>query len=256
MVHKFFSPDQAEAYKALATRTDSKFEVHYFGFHALASTTRLLLAVSGADFKSTAPPEGTWATEYKPHTPFGVMPIIRETSPDGKHVLNISESDAIERYLSRKFGLLGKDGYEELIINQFVSSEASMASTILAKVFSVRDNEELKAANKAKLLEGPIPSFVAAHEKHLSENPAAVAKGLKDGNGHYVGENFSLADVKLIYVLDFIGVMSGDVISKEKTPALWKVKETMEAAPSVKAWKETPGFKEISERNFQFVGYY
>ncbi|GJJ76151.1 hypothetical protein EMPS_08510 [Entomortierella parvispora] len=257
MVHAYFSPAQAESYNHLASRTDSKFEVHYFGFHALAGTTRSILAVAGADFKSAIPAEGTWAAEHKAKAPFGYMPLLRETSPDGKHTLLISESEAIERYLARKFGLLGKNGYEELIINQFVSSNSGMAMNLVQKFFIVRDNAELQAANKAKLLEGPIPSWIAAHEKHLRENPAAVAKGLKDGNGHYVGETFSLADVKMAGLVDMVRVVTGDdMVSKEKTPAMWKVKEAMEASPSVKAWKATPEFKEISERNFQFMGFY
>ncbi|GJJ76152.1 hypothetical protein EMPS_08511 [Entomortierella parvispora] len=257
MVHAYFSPDQAESYNHLVSRTDSKFEVQYFGWHALGGTTRYILAIGGANFKSITPAEGTWGTEHKAKAPFGYMPLLRETSPDGKYTLLISESDAIERYLSHKFGLLGKNGYEELIINQFVSSNNAMAMNLFLRYFSILDNEEFKAANKAKLLGGTIPSWIAAHEKHLCENTAAVAKGLKDGNGHYVGETFSLADVKTPALVDMIRVISGDdMVSKEKTPALWKVKETMEASPSVKAWKATPEFKEISERNFQLIGCY
>ncbi|KAG0047031.1 hypothetical protein BGZ83_007844, partial [Gryganskiella cystojenkinii] len=101
MVHKYFDAANAEAFNAVATKTDSHFDLYYFGIHGLAGPARTILALSGADFKATTPAEGTWPTQYKPLTPFGCMPVLRETSADGKHTLNVAETDAIERYLAR-----------------------------------------------------------------------------------------------------------------------------------------------------------
>ncbi|KAG0291273.1 hypothetical protein BGZ97_005941, partial [Linnemannia gamsii] len=112
MVHAFFNPAQAAAFNALATKRDSTFEVKYFDIHGLAHITRLLLAISGQKFKSTNPAD--WAAE-KPLAPFGHMPLLIETSADGKTTLQIAESDAIERYLARKLGLLGSDAFEEVL---------------------------------------------------------------------------------------------------------------------------------------------
>jgi len=256
MVHAYFNSENAEAFKAVSTKTDSKFEIFYFGLHGLAFTTRTILAISGADFKTTAPAEGTWVPKYKPLTPFGVMPVLRETSADGKHVLNLSESDAIDRYLSRKFGYLGQNAYEEMIINSFVSSSQSISFAIVQKYLTIRDNPELKAENKTKLLAGPVPDWIRYHETHLSENEAAVRKGEKHGNGHYVGESFSMADVKTLFVMNLIRGMTGDdLITKEKTPALWKVKENIEAKESHKAWAATEDYKAISEQNLKVLGF-
>ncbi|KAG0048625.1 hypothetical protein BGZ83_006444 [Gryganskiella cystojenkinii] len=257
MVHKYFDAANAEAFNALSTKTDSHFDIYYFGFHGLAGTVRTILAFSGADFKSTAPADGTWETQYKPLTPFGVMPVIRETSADGQHVLNVAETDAIERYLCRKFGYYGQNGFEEQVINTFVASSQFLMGYIFRSYFSIRDNPELKATNKTKLLSGPIPDWVKSHEHHLSENPVAVAKGEKHGNGHYVGDKVSLADFKTAFLIDMIrGITGEDFITEAKTPAIWKVREVIERKESVKAWKATKEFKEISERNYAGIGFY
>lgn len=257
MVHKYLDPANAKTFDALALKTDSKFDLYYFGVHALGATCRTILAISGANFETTAPANDTWVTQYKPMTPFGVMPILRETSMDGSLILNITESDAIERYLSRKFGYLGKTPYEEMVINMFNCSNQWMMNNLFQKYFSVSENPELKAENKAKLVSTQIPDWIKYHEQHLSENPVAVAQGQKHGNGHYVGDNYSLADLKTVFLIDSIQGMTGEgLISSEKTPALWKVKQVVEEKDSVKAWKETAAYKEISEHNYTAMGYY
>ncbi|GJJ76154.1 hypothetical protein EMPS_08513 [Entomortierella parvispora] len=255
MVHQFFDPANAAAFNTLADKTDSKFEVHYFGLHGLSGTIRTILAVSGAKFVSIAPAEGTWVPKYKPHTPFGVLPNLRETSADGTLVVNITESDAIERYLSRKFGYLGKTAHEELLVSQFVAANNAMMTTLVKDYIAQRENLELKAANKEKLIATTIPTWIEYHEKHLSENPAA--KEGKHGNGHYVGNSLSLADLKAYQLIGILQDMIGDdLINKEKTPALLKVKETVEAIPSLQAWKATEDYKAMSERNFQALGFH
>jgi len=253
MVHQFFNPANAAAFNALADKTDSKFDFYYFGLHGLAGTIRTLLVVSGSNFQFSAPADGTWATKYKPHTPFGVLPNLRESSPDGSLVVNIAESDAIERYLSRKFGYFGKTAHEELIISQFVAANNALATTFFKDFFTVRENPELKAANKAKMLTGAIPTWIQYHEKHLSENPAA--KEGEHGNGHYVGTSLSLADLKAVQLIEMIQAVSGDdFINTEKTPALLKVKENVDTIPSLQAWRATEEYKALSERNLQALG--
>jgi hypothetical protein len=81
MVHAFFNPAQAATFNEMAPRKDSTFEVHYFGIHGPAATTRAILAISGANFKSVVPDD--WAA-VKTKTPFGVVPILKEISVDGK----------------------------------------------------------------------------------------------------------------------------------------------------------------------------
>ncbi|GJJ76153.1 hypothetical protein EMPS_08512 [Entomortierella parvispora] len=167
----------------------------------------------------------------------------------------ISETDAIERYLSRKFGFFGKTPFEEVVISQFVASNNTLIQQLVQRFFVLDKNSELKAQNKEKLLEGPIVDWIHIHEKHLSENPVAVAGEEEHGNGHYVGNSFSLADLKAVQVIDMLKSFSDELISKDKTPALWKVKENVEQTPSFQEWRATEDYQKLAESNLSLLGY-
>ncbi|KAK3834391.1 MAG: hypothetical protein JOS17DRAFT_43478 [Linnemannia elongata] len=243
MVHAYFNPSQAAAVNALATKKDSTFEVTYFNFHGLGGVTRTLLAISGNKFTSVVPED--WTAE-KPHTPFGVMPLLAEISADGKTTIRIAETGAIERYLARKFGLLGSDAFEEILVNTFVSNNHSLQWAIISKYFMVKD-PEVKAANKESLITEKIAPWIKYHEEHLSTN---------GGNGHYVGNKISYADVTTDFVIGMIQGMTGEeLVSKTKTPAIWAVREKLNKIESVAAWKQTEEFKAMDEKNFATLGF-
>jgi len=235
MVHAFFEPSQRAAFNALASRTDSTFEIKYFPIHGLAGIARTILAIAGAKFTTFNPED--WAAE-KPHAPFGVMPLLVETSADGKTKLQIAESDAIERYLARKFGLLGADAFEDTLVNSFVSNTTGLQVHIFVKYFLVKDLE-LKAANKEPLITNNITPWIKYHEQHLKDNGAS---------GHYVGNKVSLADLKTDMMIRLIQSMTGEeLISESKTPALWKVRVELSKIEGVAAWKKTEQFKALND---------
>ncbi|KAG0331274.1 Glutathione S-transferase S1 [Podila horticola] len=242
MVHAFFNPTQAATFNEVAPRKDSTFEVSYFGIHGLAHTVRTILAVSGAKFTSYVPED--WASE-KPKKPFGVIPTLKETSVDGK-VIEIAEGDAIARYLSRKFGYMGTNAFEETVINQFVSSTHGAANTIFAKYFGAKD-PEAKAEAKSKLLTDTVQPWMRIHEQHLADNGS---------NGHYVGSALSLADISTAVLVGMInGLFGADTITAEKNPALMKVQTNVVSAPSFVAWTQTDSFKTLAAANKERLGF-
>ncbi|KAG0043423.1 Glutathione S-transferase S1 [Gryganskiella cystojenkinii] len=262
MVHLYFSPTQRESYNAMALKTDSNFNLFYFGLHGKSGTVRPMLVAGGADFKNTIPSYADWGSIYKARAPFGLMPCLLETSADGTKTLSIAESDAIERYLAHKFGFYGQDGYDELVINTFVSSTHALQDKLITHYLIPKDQLAAKAESQNKAVNGPIPvgtvnHWIKHHEQHISENPVAVAAGQKHGNGHYLGDKVSYADFKASYVIDMIRGLEGeDLISESKTPALWKLKQTVESIPAIKTWKATEDYKTFSEANKDFLGYY
>lgn len=242
MVHAFFNPAQAATFNEIAPRKDSTFEVSYFGIHGLAHTVRTILAVSGAKFTSYVPED--WASE-KPKKPFGVMPTLKETSVNGK-VIEIAEGEAIARYLSRKFGYMGTNVFEETVINQFVSSTHSAANSIFSKYFSAKD-PEAKAEVKSKLLTDTIQPWIRIHEQHLADNGS---------NGHYVGSTLSLADISTAVLINMInGLFGADTVTKEKNPALFKVHANVVSNPSYVAWTQTDSFKTLAAANKERIGF-
>ncbi|KAF9110920.1 hypothetical protein BGW39_004528, partial [Mortierella sp. 14UC] len=142
MVHPFFNPAQAAAFNALAPKTDSSFEVRYYHLHGLGGMSRTLIVIgTGGHSRLTNVHASDWP-EYKTTTPFGVMPLLTETSADGKTKIQIAESDAIERYLARKFGLFGNGSvFEEVLVNTFANNTQALILEIFNKFALVEDAE-------------------------------------------------------------------------------------------------------------------
>ncbi|KAF8950477.1 hypothetical protein BGZ46_004492 [Entomortierella lignicola] len=242
-IHPFFEPSQAAAFNELAPKKDSTFELRYFGFHALGELSRTILAINNAKFVNVVPTE--WATVEKPLAPFGVMPLLKETSADGKTTIDIAESGAIESYLAKKFGMAGDGAFEETVVNSFVSNIDSLFSQILYKYFTIKD-PALKAANKEKLISETFATWIKLHEHHLAANGS---------NGHYIENKTTLPDIKAAQLINIINSIQEGAITEESTPALWKVKTSIDSAPGLKAWRATEQFKEFSERTFNAIGY-
>ncbi|KAF9997417.1 hypothetical protein BGZ80_010525 [Entomortierella chlamydospora] len=240
--HPYFDPAQAAAFNEIAIEKDSTFEFRYFPLHGYGAATRVILAASGAKFSNVVPTD--WAAE-KPHTPFGVMPLLREISADGKTTINIAESDAIERYLAEKFGMAGDNAFERTVVNSYVNNSNDLMHHIYMKFFTVKD-PALKAEAKEQLLNGPIAVWIKYNEQHLAANGS---------NGHYIGDKITIADIKAAHMVEVIRGVKEDAITDESAPALLKVKTTIDSIPSVKAWRATDEFKTFSERNLRTFGF-
>ena len=242
MVHAFFDPAQTAAFNEAALKRDSDFEIRYFGLHGLGDMARMMLAAGGAKF-TTINPEN-WAEE-KPKAPFGVMPLLKETTSDGK-VIQISESSAIDRYIAKKFGFLGDNAFEENLVNTFVSNDQSLQDQIFVKYLRIKDVEE-KAEAKKLLVENSVAPWIKNHEQHLQANGA---------NGHYVGNKTTMADFKTAMMVRMVqGIIGEDIISQKKTPALLKVKTQVDNIPSLAAWRTTDEYKALAEKNFAILCY-
>ncbi|KAI1320223.1 hypothetical protein EDD11_001828 [Mortierella claussenii] len=244
MVHAYFDPAQAAAFNKLNTQRDSTFHFYYFDVHGLGALSRLILAASGAHFTNVVPGD-LWASK-KPETPFEVMPILKETSADGKTSLKLAESDTIERYLAKKFGMMGQDTFEETVVNSFANNTNGVMQQFYKMFYPVKDLEQ-RAENMKTLAAGALGSWVRIHEQHLQANGS---------NGHYVGNKVTLADIKSYYFLGIIQYVFGeDLISETKTPALWKVRSEFGSIPSVKAFLSSEQYKEFSKRTLEIIGF-
>ncbi|KAG0014297.1 Glutathione S-transferase S1 [Entomortierella chlamydospora] len=221
--------------------TASTFELTYFDLQGFGAPIRTIFAINGTKVTNIVPAD--WAAE-KPLTPFGVMPLLKETSVDGKSTIHLAESDAIDRYLVKKFGMAGDNVFEENIINSYVSNTNSLQLRIFMKYYTVRD-PALKTAFVEDIL-GYIDIWIKSNERQL------VANG---SNGHYVGNKLTIADVKAAYMVDLIRSLKEDAITEESTPALLKVKTTVDSIPSLVAWRATEEHEAYSEHNFSLFGY-
>ncbi|KAG0333913.1 hypothetical protein BG000_008788 [Podila horticola] len=174
----------ALAAAAAATSSNSKYRILYLKLHGMAATARAILAISGVEW------ETDWATEKK-QVPMGVMPVLYEVHQGSGLTLEIPESEAIERYLARKFSLLGQDLWEETAINVFYSSSNAVMANYVNKVLLAFPDTKVRELEKFVAKE--VPAWIVQHEKWLGKN------GL---NGHYVGDQLSIADIRSVICLD------------------------------------------------------
>ncbi|KAK5805458.1 hypothetical protein F5H01DRAFT_353762 [Linnemannia elongata] len=229
----------------------AKENVHhltYFPFHGLAGCIRTTLVLSGEPYENHILSFREWMTQ-KPLTPFGHIPILREETKCGKS-FEIAEISAIEFFLAKRAGnLLGKDFWEESQIRMFHSSTHALITFLVHTI--VQSPQSDRAAFLARFKKTNLPQWVKSHEKYL------VANG---SNGHYVGDQLSIADIKTASVIEhLINLTSGEgetpLISEDLTPAIMAVKNNLEKNPQYAEWKASQQYQEFTGGNLGFFGF-
>ncbi|KAG0200664.1 hypothetical protein BGX28_006321 [Mortierella sp. GBA30] len=219
---------------------DNEFKFYYFKLHTHGATPRALLAYADAKWSNLYPVD--WYAYDKPLTKFGTLPILFETSADGKTIIEHAEAMAIEIRLARKFNLLGSNSFEETQILGFFSSSRAIMHRQEDAYFSrsqVRDEE------RDTFIKTKLPAWIASHEKALEQNGST---------GYYIGDKITLAEIKtavaIEQLLNELYVFKGyegikELITPELTPNLWKVRENVRAKTSYKAWIESELFQDL-----------
>ncbi|KAF9176405.1 hypothetical protein BGZ51_000699, partial [Haplosporangium sp. Z 767] len=229
-----------ELAKVLDTQ-DNSFEFYYFKMHTHGATPRALLAYGNAKWSAIYP--DNWVEHDKPLTKFGTLPILYEISPDGTTVIEHAEAMAIEIRLARKFNLLGTNSFEESQILGFFSNTRAIMHRLEDAYFC---RNALRTEERDNFIDNKLKQWIHTHEQALAKNGS---------NGHYVGNKVTLADIKTAVALDsllsrqykFKGFeMIQKMITKEATPNLWKVHETVQEKKSYKDWLESEQYKELT----------
>ncbi|KAF9923790.1 hypothetical protein BGZ65_008672 [Modicella reniformis] len=225
------------AQAAVLDAADSTYSLLYFDSIGICAGIRNLLALSGAQWTQLYPQD--WMSEDqldKTSTPFEVIPVLYVHSKDGSQTVAVAETKNIELFLAQKFNCLGKNTYERSLICAFVSSASSLVDDIMHSVTS--SPPEMKQQQMEIHMKTKVPKWIRIHEEHLLAN---------GHNGHYVGDTISLADLRTAAIIDLIKRFphSEYMISSETTPALVKVKETVDNHPKIKQWYETELFKSL-----------
>ncbi|KAF9426190.1 hypothetical protein BGZ94_006843 [Podila epigama] len=224
---------------AVLDSPDSTYSLLYFDTQGICNPIRDLLALGGAKWQQLYPED--WENEDradKDSTPFGVIPVLYVHAKDSKETAVIAESRVIEQYLARKFGFLGKNSYEESLILSFVFSTASLWDELVYGAMRVQVPPETQKELMASFVATKIPNWINIHEQHLAANGV---------NGHYVGDQITLADLRTDAILKVIQRYpnSDKLVNKEKTPGLVKLQEEIASHPKLIAWHESELFKSL-----------
>jgi len=201
----------------------------YFNGRGLAETSRIVLSINGIDFEDFRYPinEKWEKPEFDEDKKNGKLtrslnklPYLEVCEGDTTHC--IPQSKAIERYLARKYNMMGSSDVESARIDAI----CEVIRDIKEAYQNVRKVEEDKKEDAMK--------------EWFSETLVERLKlldGIVDGGLHCVGDKLSLADVVLYCLItQFFTDVESAKKAVEKTSNLKKVVEHVKSNSQVKKW--------------------
>ncbi|XP_033363122.1 hematopoietic prostaglandin D synthase-like [Bombus vosnesenskii] len=91
------------------------YKLIYFNARGRAEHIRYIFAYTGIEYTDERIPEELWP-EYKDSMPYKKLPVLEI---NGKPV---AQSNAVARYLARKYDLMGKDEWDAMICDELVDT--------------------------------------------------------------------------------------------------------------------------------------
>ncbi|CAF4930343.1 unnamed protein product [Pieris macdunnoughi] len=197
----------------------SKISVHYFNERGLGEAIRTLLAYGGEDFDDIRYTDEEWE-KFQPSTPFGQLPLLVIS---GKIY---SQSNAIARYLGRKYGLAGQDVDEEFEIDQNVDYFTELR-TVSADSFYEED-PEIRSKLLEKLFKDKAPRMLTKLDEIISKN-----------NGHIALGKLTWGDFVIAGVFDYIKYILNLPDIEAKYPSFKKLVDNVNSNPNVQIFSRT-----------------
>ncbi|ORX81416.1 hypothetical protein K493DRAFT_411977 [Basidiobolus meristosporus CBS 931.73] len=193
----------------MSTSSTTRYELFYFPSPGRGEVIRFLLQYGKVNWTERHPTN--WADE-KPTTPFGCLPVLTEFLEDGTE-FQLGESHAIERYLARKFGLVGANEREAALIDSYAEGWATLINYLVQIRFAKTEEAKEAATQSYKTTATEIINY---HGSQLSKN----------GNGFYVGDKLSLVDILAYVIIKLVKQHDSDAF--DNVSAFDKLQETIE----------------------------
>jgi glutathione S-transferase len=156
---------------------------------------------------------------YNADYEYGQLPVLEVGDK------KLAQSNAIARYLARKFKLTGADEWEAAKIDELVDVLGDLRMEW--RKFFMEKDEEAKATLKNEFLEIQVPRYFSKLDSIKEKN----------GGKFLVGENVSWADLMFAHYLEFFEA-TVDAGMLDKYPNLKALKQNVFEIPQVKAWIE------------------
>ncbi|XP_014214032.1 glutathione S-transferase-like [Copidosoma floridanum] len=191
------------------------YKLIYFNARGRAEHIRFVLAYAGVDYVDERVPKERWP-ELKKSVPYGQLPVLEV---DGQRV---AQSNAIARYLARKYGLVGADEWEAMQCDVLVDSLGDLRQELLQ--FQKEEDLFKREEKKAKFAKETIPFFLNKFEQTVGKN-----------NGYAVGSSTTWADFVFAVALENFEQMFGGG-ALESYPALRSLKQRVHGIPAIAEW--------------------
>jgi glutathione S-transferase P len=168
--------------------------LQYFACRGRVQALRYLAADNDFELEEDFFPYGgsEWPA-LKPQTPFGQVPVLH----DGD--FHLAQSNAILRYVSRKYGFYGNNDKEAALIDMINDQQEDVRLTYYYFIYNDYD----KPTGREDYIKS-LPTHLAPFEKFLGEN--------NGGTGFFVGDKISFADYNIFDLLDIFEVLSPNIL--------------------------------------------
>ena len=210
----------------------------YFNGRGLAETSRMILAVAGAEYEDFRYPLEVidWATfnmvreefdkdkaEGKLEKSMGKVPFLVVKDSDDGVETTLCQSKAIERYLGRRFGFMGSNDLEAAQIDSLCECIRDFKDAY-QPVRKMENKEEAMQKWFGETLVGKLSDF----EKLIGDS------------GYAIGSSLTLADFVIYsFLVDFFDDKEGIAFSMRSCPKLQKLVETVGANEKLSAWRNS-----------------
>ena len=192
----------------------STYKLHYFNGRGRAETSRLLFTAAGQKFEDVRYEPNEWPS-HKSEMPLGQVPVLEV---DG---VKLFQSIAIARFLAKRFGLYGKDEFQQAHVDAVVDTNIDLMLKF-SPIFTEQD-ENKKKTEIAKFFADELP-------KHL-RNLETVAKSYSDGGSFFVGNQLTWCDLEVYNMLEYILQIDANVL--QSYPWLYKNRQEVEKQPKI-----------------------
>ncbi|KAJ4460741.1 putative Glutathione S-transferase 1 [Paratrimastix pyriformis] len=194
--------------------TNQQFTLTHFPIRARAELARLIFAEKQINFNDVRVARDVFMKDVKPHCSFGQLPML-----EGPGGFKLFQSQAIARYLARKFDLYPANLEDAAKADMIMDSCVDIADRVLGPI-----NHGANEQEKRKLLHENGPHMLAYFEVYLQ----------KCDSPYFLGNNFYVCDLAVAAMLREVCVLRSDIL--EQFPLLQSFLERVESRPNIRSY--------------------
>lgn len=211
------------------TAQNSTYKLLYFDARGAGEAIRYIFAYAGVQYEDERIPyDPTLTTDKQPawfpirdSTPFHQVPVLEV---DGNQ---LGQSIAISRFLGRRFGLAGKDEFEQATVDGLADYLSDMLIQ-MREVFYGDDEKTRKRAHD-KYFGETIHEFLKVFEEQLERN--------KEGSGFLVGSGPTWADLRVVAWIGLLDSVDHGFLGKYREyPRLTALVDRVNNLMGIKEW--------------------
>ena len=212
----------------------AEFELGYWAIRGLGQPIRFLLAHAEVAFSEVrlgvnqdgsiiADESHDWATHKDTlSVPFPNLPYLIDSS--GPAEVQLTQSNAVMRYLARRFGYYGDTASDQICIDVLQDEAYDLRNSIVETVYTL--GAEYKAVFD-EFTSTAVPRYLDGFESYLSK------RGI---HTHFVGTRISLVDFILYELIWQVSIMVPGSVTDTHRPSLQRFIEAFAKIPQIAAY--------------------